>query len=139
MRIIFLATHEGHWSAASWELDGLQPYHGRTPSCWFESNTSPSLCDSAIFSVTLHSTPVTKQLKVQKIILLKKAVVDWCRCLKSPSEAGSLCVSTKVYHSGGSTDLRPLISSLRSQTHNDPHLSGNVQLVSDTTTECEFR
>lgn len=59
--------------------------------------------------------------------------------LKRPSEAGSLCVFTKVYHSSGGTDLRPLISSQRSQTHNDPHLSGTVQLVSDPTTECEFR
>lgn len=74
---------------------------------------------------------INKQVKTVAATFPLKAAVDCCRCFKSPPEAQRLCVFTKVYHSS-STDLRPLISSLCSQTHNDPHLSGNAQLVSDT-------
>lgn len=58
---------------------------------------------------------------------------------QTPSEAQSLLVFTRVYRCSGTTDLRPLISSPRSQTHNDPHLSGNVQRVSDAQAERGLR
>lgn len=127
--------HEGHWSAASWELNRFQAYHGCTV---VGLNPMHRLNYATLSSFLSLSTDSYQAIQDVKIIILK-TVLDWCRCFKSPSEAGSLCEFTKVYHSGGSTDLRPLISSLCSQTHNDPHLSGNVKLVSVTTTECGFR
>lgn len=134
--IIFLTNRERLWYAASWELNRLHPYRGSTKlSLWYK--TPFSIFDSLPCFLSLSTENYQAIQDIQIIIL--KTVVDWCRCSKSPSEARSLCVFTKVYHSSGSTDLRPLISSLRSQTHNDPHLSENVQLVNDTQREWELR
>lgn len=114
--------------SVSTQLSSMDKVVGLNPT-FNPSLTSLSSCHSA--------WNITKKSNIW--ISTFQAVVYWRRCSRSPSEAESLCVFTKVYHSSGSTDLRPLISSLRSQTCNDPHLSANVQLVRDSTTACEFR
>lgn len=132
---LLAALHNIFCSAASWEFNRLWARRGCTELLVWFKHTSPSL------RVTLH-WKLPKQFK--KFFKKKRSFKRnrwWTGAdvFKSPSEAPSLCEFTKVYHGGGGADLRPLISSLRSQTRNDPHLSVTVQLVSDTTTGCEFR